>query len=92
MILFVASPSLIVLSIGIPPATDASNSKLTLFFSANLANKSPCLAIRALFGVITLTLFFKACSTIFFEIPSDLPIHSNKISIFSFSNIFKGLE
>ena len=35
-ILFVAKPSFIVLNIGIPPATDFSNSKLTLFFSANL--------------------------------------------------------
>ena len=34
-ILFVAKPSLIVLIIGIPPATDASNSKLTLLSSAN---------------------------------------------------------
>ena len=33
-ILFVAIPSLILLNIGIPPATAASNSKLTLFFSA----------------------------------------------------------
>ena len=71
MILFVASPSLIVLSIGIPPATDASNSKLTLFFSASLVKLSPCLAINALFGVITLTLFLSAYSTIFLEIPSD---------------------
>jgi len=31
----VAKPSLIVLSIGMPPATDASNSRLTLFFSAS---------------------------------------------------------
>ena len=35
LILFVAKPSLIVLNIGIPPPTEASNSKLTLFFSAN---------------------------------------------------------
>ena len=33
--ILVAKPSLIVLKIGIPPATEASNSKLTLFFSAN---------------------------------------------------------
>ena len=36
-ILFVAKPSFIVLIIGIPPATEASNSKLTLFFSAKIA-------------------------------------------------------
>ena len=35
--LFVARLSFKVLTIGIPPATEASNSKLTLFFSANLA-------------------------------------------------------
>ena len=48
MILFVAKPSLIVRTIGIPPATDASNSKLTLFFSANSPSLSPCLEISAL--------------------------------------------
>ena len=53
MILFVAKPSLIVLTIGIPPATDASNSKLTLFISANSPSLSPCFEINALFGVIT---------------------------------------
>ena len=89
--MFVAKPSFIVLRIGIPPATDASNSKLTLFFSASLASSSPCFAIRALFGVITLTLFLKACSTTFFEIPSDCPIDSNKISIFLSLKIFNGL-
>ena len=92
MILLVARPSLIVLRIGIPPATDASNSKLTLFFSASLASASPCLAIKALLGVITLTLFFKACSTTFFEMPSDWPIDSNKISIFFSLKIFIGFE
>ena len=34
-ILLVARPSLMVLNTGIPPATDASNSKLTLLSSAN---------------------------------------------------------
>ena len=53
LILFVAKLSLIVLRIGIPPATAASNSKLTLFFSANFDKLSPCLAISALFGVMT---------------------------------------
>ena len=84
MNLLVAKPSLIDLSIGIPPATDASNSKFTLFFSANLARESPCLAIKALLGVITFIFFFKACSTTFFEMPSDWPIDSNRISIFFF--------
>ena len=48
-----------VLRIGIPPATDASNSKLTLFFSANLDKLSPCFAINALFGVTTLIFSLK---------------------------------
>ena len=76
---------------GIPPATEASNSKLTLFFSASFDNSSPCLAINALFGVITLILFFRANSTIFFDIPSARPIDSNIISIFFLSKIFRGL-
>ena len=42
-----------------PPATDASNSKLTLFFSASFANSIPCFDIKALLGVITWILFFK---------------------------------
>ena len=54
----VANPSLIVLKIGIPPATEASNSKFTLFFSANFDKWSPCFEIRALFGVMTCILFF----------------------------------
>ena len=91
-ILFVAKPSFIVLSLGIPPATDASNSKFTLFVSASLASSLPCLAISALLGVITFILFFKAYSTTFFEIPSDCPMHSNKISILFFLKIFKGSE
>ena len=60
LILFVAKPSLIVLSTGIPPATAASNSKLTLFFSANLPKSSPCLEIKALLAVITCIFLFKA--------------------------------
>jgi hypothetical protein len=52
-ILLVAKPSLIDLNIGIPPATEASNSRLTLLSSAILASSFPCLEIRALFGVIT---------------------------------------
>tara|TARA_B100001029_G_scaffold125522_1_gene104718 strand:+ start:157 stop:345 length:189 start_codon:yes stop_codon:yes gene_type:complete len=53
LILLVASPSLIVLNTGIPPPTDASNSKLTLFFSASLERLLPCLEINALLGVTT---------------------------------------
>ena len=89
---FVAKPSLIERSIGIPPATAASNSKHTLFFSAIFARLSPCFAIKALFGVITWILFLRDVSTIFFEIPSDNPMHSNNMSIFSFFNIWKGFE
>ena len=54
-----------------PPATEASNSKLTLFCSANFARLLPCFAIKALFGVITLILFFNANSTTRLEMPSD---------------------
>ena len=69
--MLVAKPSLIDLNMGIPPATDASNSKFTLFNSAIFANSFPCFEINALFGVITCILFFKAVSTTFFETPSD---------------------
>ena len=85
-----AKPSLIVLKIGIPPATEASNSRLTLFFSASLARLSPCLAISALLGVMTCIFFLSAVSTTFFEIPSDTPMHSNNISIFSTLKISSG--
>jgi hypothetical protein len=44
---------LIDLNIGIPPATEASNSRLTLLSSAILVSSFPCLEISALFGVIT---------------------------------------
>ena len=67
---------------GIPPATEASNSKFTLFFSASFAKLFPCFAIKALLGVITCILFFRAVSTIFFDMPSDNPMHSNSTSIF----------
>ena len=70
------------LSTGMPPATDASNSKFTLLISASFAKSLPCFEIKALFGVMTWIFFFKAVSTIFLEIPSDNPIASNKISIF----------
>ena len=78
------------LSTGIPPATDASNSKLTLLFSASWDKVLPCFEIRALLGVITWVPLFRAASTIFFEIPSDCPIASNKISTWCFFNISKG--
>ena len=73
-----------------PPATDASNSKLTLFFSASFAKSLPCLEIRALFGVITWILFFNAVSTTFLEIPSDKPMTSNNMSIFFVLKISNG--
>ena len=61
------------LNIGIPPATEASNSRLTLFFSESLAKSFPCFDIKALLGVITCILFFKAVSTIFLKYhPTDL--------------------
>ena len=77
-----ANPSLIDLNMGIPPATEASNSRLTLLSSAIFANSFPCFEINALFGVITCIFFFNADSTTFLEIPSDNPIASNKISTF----------
>ena len=82
--MFVANPSLIDLNIGIPPATDASNSKLTLFFSAISANLSPYFAIRALFAVTICFLFFKALKTNFFAGPSAPPISSTIKSTFLF--------
>ena len=92
LILFVASPSLIVLKIVIPPPTEASNSRFTLFFTAKFERLSPCFAIKALFGVITCILLLIAFSTIFFEIPSDNPMHSNIISTLLSEIIFKGSE
>ena len=75
---------------GIPPATEASNSRLTLLSSAIFANSLPCFEINALFGVITWILFLKAVSTIFFDIPSDWPMASNKTTTFVFVKISKG--
>ena len=89
-ILFVDSPSLIVLSTGIPPPTAASNSKLTLFFSAKIDRASPFFAMTALFAVITCFLFFKASIIIFFEIPSESPISSKMISTLGFLTISNG--
>ena len=88
--MLVASPSLIVLSIGMPPATEASNSKLTLLSSASFPKWSPCFEISALLGVITCILFFKAVSTTFFDMPSDNPMASNKISTLTLLKISIG--
>ena len=90
LILLVANPSFKVRNIGIPPHTEASNSKLTLFFSASNDRWSPCLEIKALLAVITCFLFFKAFSTIFFDIPSDKPINSITILTFGFFVISNG--
>ena len=78
--LFAIKPSFIERIIGIPPQTAASNSKLTLFFSAIFANWSPYFATRALFAVMTCFLFFKASNTNFLAIPSAPPINSTIIS------------
>ena len=78
--MFDISPSLIALIIGTPPATAASNSKLTLFFSATFDKKSPCFEIKALFAVTTCFLFFNALRTNFFAGPSDPPINSTIMS------------
>ena len=88
--MLVAKPSLIDLNIGIPPATEASNSRLTLLFSAIFASSFPCFEINALLGVITCIFFFNAVSTTFFDTPSDWPIASNKISTFDLLKISKG--
>ena len=70
--------------IGTPPQTDASNSKLTLFFSAIRDNWSPYLAINALLAVTTCFLFFKALKTNFLAGPSAPPINSTIKSTFLF--------
>ena len=77
--------------IGIPPATDASYSRLTLFFSAKAASWSPYFAINALFAVITCFLFLRAEKTNFFATPSDPPINSTIMSTSSIKDKFKGL-
>ena len=84
MILLAIRPSLIVLIIGIPPHTAASNSKFTLFFSAILDNSSPYFATKALFAVTTCFLLFKAAKTNFLAGPSAPPISSTIISTFFF--------
>ena len=67
--------------IGIPPATAASNSTLTLFFSAIIASLLPYLDINDLFAVTTCFLFFIALKTNFFAGPSEPPINSTIKSI-----------
>ena len=79
LILFVTNPSFITLIIGIPPATAASYSKLTLFFSANFYNSSPYFEISDLFAVKTCFLFFIESKTNFFATPSEPPINSMTI-------------
>ena len=69
-------PSFKDLIIGTPPQTDASNSRLTLFFSAIFANWSPYLAIKALLAVTTCFLFLRASKTNFLAAPSEPPINS----------------
>ena len=68
-ILFASRPSLIDLIIGTPPHTAASYSKFTLFFSAILDNKLPCLAIKALLAVITCFFLLKELNTRSFADP-----------------------
>ena len=70
-----------------PAATEASYSKLTLFFSARIESRLPCLAIKDLFAVIKCYLFFKVVKAIFFDNPSDPPINSTTMSIFELSAI-----
>ena len=74
--MFAISPSFNNRIIGTPPQTEASNSKLTLFFSAILESSSPYFAIKALLAVTTCFLFFKALKTNFFAGPSAPPINS----------------
>ena len=57
LILFKKIDCLITLIIGIPPATAASYSNKTLFFSAISNNSVPCLHNKALFAV-TKFIFF----------------------------------
>ena len=66
--------------IGTPPQTAASNSKLTLLYSAILESWSPYFAINALLAVTTCFLFFNAWKTNFFAGPSAPPISSTIIS------------
>ena len=77
-ILFATRPSLIALTIGIPPATAASYDRFTLCLVAKLTNSSPCIAIKALFAVTTCLLFFMASSTKSLDIPVP-PINSTTI-------------
>ena len=80
LVLLAIIPSLRVLIIGIPPATAASNSKLTFFLSASKASSSPYFEIKALFAVMTCFLFFYELNTNFFAGPSEPPINSTTTS------------
>ena len=72
---------------GIPPPTEASYSKFTLFFSAIRASLSPCFDIKDLLAVTTCFLFLRAKKTNFLAIPSEPPTNSTTTSI-SFCSYF----
>ena len=80
-ILFAAKPSLMDFKIGIPPATDASKARITLFFLAKANNSFPKLASNALLAVTTCFLFSIALITKSFAIVVP-PISSTMTSIF----------
>ena len=86
LILFEIRPSFIDLIIGTPPATEASYSRFTLFFSAIRASSSPYFAIKDLFAVITCFLFLNAEKISFLATPSAPPTSSTIIST-SFSYV-----
>ena len=75
---------------GIPPPTEASNNRLTEFFSAIFASSLPCLNIKALFAVTKCLLFFNAAKANFFATPSGPPINSIIMSTSSFLTKDKG--
>ncbi len=77
--LFVINPSLMDLIMGTPPATAASNSRLILFFSANLDNSLPYFEIKDLFAVTTCFLFLRELKTNFFAAPSEPPLLKKKL-------------
>ena len=72
-----------VLIIGIPPATAASNSILTLFLSASNASWSPYFDIKDLLAVTTCFFLLIESKTSFLAGPSAPPISSMTISISS---------
>ena len=86
------NPSLISLSIGIPPATEASKEKNNFFSSAISANSLPYFAINALLAVITALLFFKAEKHKSFATPSSPPIYSTITSMLLTNTISVGIS